>query len=82
MLHDKLIKLECYSRKNNLIFNSVPNSKTSLDKTICDIWSKMGVTDVNNIVAEMATLDITQYGEYCQIYQLTSGKHIHQQRMR
>ncbi len=51
-LREKIIDLEAYSRRNNLILKNVPESPTPVRTILTDIIKKMGMTDVEKILID------------------------------
>ena len=48
-LQDKITKMECYSRRNNLIYEN-ERPLPILSKTIRAVWSRMGVSNPDGIL--------------------------------
>ena len=51
-LQDKITKMECYSRRNNLIFMNIDENERPLSKTIRAVWSRMGVSNPDDIMID------------------------------
>jgi ribA/ribD-fused uncharacterized protein len=51
-LNDRMNKLECYSRRNNLLLLNVPEDQAPLSTTLCKILNKMGIPDPESIVID------------------------------